>query len=255
MSEPTRILHAGLHKTGSTFLQKELFPNLQRCTYFHNFHLHKGPHLNCDSESKAILFSSEASCGLPYPVTPQFSTMRLITNVRTLGINKVFILRRSFPSWVLSMYIQSLKAGRCWHINEFIDLNREALLTWDEAPQRIAKALGELSIDFACFSQDELAINPHQTCADICSFIGVPTPKVNYRRVNSGLYGTLAIRYFRAVNRLGQYRFIRPAYRAMNIEPLKLMKARRGRMGYLLNQLSRRHLTPDDVSSLLNNND
>ena len=250
VKRPVRVLHAGFHKTGSTFLQKELFPKLRECTYFHKFSLHQGP-LLCNYDTRAVLFSSEASCGLPYPITPPFSPNRLLTNIRVLGISKVFVVKRPLHSWTRSLYLQTLKAGYWWSIDEFIERNRDNLYTWNEAPTSIARTLAENGIEFACFDHEDLRSSPQETCNEICRFIGTEPVEVSPRPVNASLYGSRAIAWFRFVNRLGQVRIMRPVYRALSVEPLRMMKARPHRIGTILDKYSANRLTTERIQQLL----
>ena len=251
MSKPTRVLHAGLHKTGSTFLQKDVFPKLENCAVFHGYHFHKGTTVDPEKPPASILFTSEGSCGTPYPITPTFSPERLLSNVEALQIDKVFIVKRDLHEWILSMYMQTLKAEQSWSLQEYIGRNAAALQTWDTAPEQLGDALSKRSVDFAVFRHEDLVTTPQETCNQICNFIGVPPVTVQSRRVNPGLYGTYAIRYIRALNYLGNLRPVKAFYRLFNIRSGRTMTAKSGRLGYMLDKRSRTRITSNDVTRLL----
>src|SRR6056297_231640 len=90
-----RILHAGLHKTGSTFLQRKVFPEMKGLTYIHDYSFGRVPQI-LKNHQTPILFSSEAGCGYPYPETHEFCVGTLLANVRLLSISKVLLFTREF---------------------------------------------------------------------------------------------------------------------------------------------------------------
>jgi len=169
----TRILHAGLHKTGSTYLQRSVFPKMKGIIFIHQHDFGRGP-LIPNGPNKPILFSSEAACGYPYPETPEFSPDRLLTNCALLGIDKVLLVKRDFHEWVLSLYFQTLNEGRTWRIEEFAEVNRAALKTWESATEKASAALEERKVSTLIVSQEALRSNHDATIHQICDFIGCP---------------------------------------------------------------------------------
>lgn len=251
MARPTRVLHAGLHKTGSTFLQKDFFPRLDDCAVFHGYHFHKGTIIDPENPPGTILFTSEGSCGTPYPITPPFSPERLLSNVEALCIDKVFIVKRNLHEWILSMYMQTLKAEQSWSLEEYIQKNGAALRTWESAPEQLTEALARRNVEFAAFSHEDLLNEPQETCNRICEYIDVAPISIQPRRVNPGLYGSRAIRYIRTLNRLGRLRPVKAVYRLFNIRSGRTMTAKGNRLGYILDKRSKHRITSDDVARLM----
>lgn len=246
-SMTTRILHAGLHKTGSTYLQRSVFPRMEGIIYIHQHDFGRGP-LIPNGSDKPILFSSEAACGYPYPETPEFSPDRLLTNCTLLGIDKVLLVKRDFHEWVLSLYFQTLNEGRTWRIEEFVEVNRAALETWEFATERVKSTLDERKIDTLVISQQALRADHDATVCQICKFMGCPPICTKPVASNSARYGTLTISTYRLLNRTYLNIFCRAIFRTLAKTPRKLIQ--RGHLGALTERLSRSRLSPEDVKVL-----
>ena len=131
----SRLLHAGFHKTGSTFLQKEFFPNLENVVFIRRLNFGKLPILNKDNIS--VLLSSEVACGFPIPYAERFTIDRIEGNIILFSIEKVIIVQREFYSWVLSLYYQTLNEKHSWSLEGFISNSRDNPLTWKTAAQEV----------------------------------------------------------------------------------------------------------------------
>ena len=246
--KPQRILHAGLHKTGSTFLQRHVFPNLKHVTYIHGYTFGRLPNISKKSLNP-ILISSEAACGYPYPYTPDFSVDNLISNVRLLAITKVLLFTREFNDWVLSLYFQSLNGNSTWTLEDFIDRNGTALLTWQNAAAKIAMALSEEGVEILNLQQEDLLETPEEVTWEICSFVGAPKLDVHRHISNRSRKGALTVKIYRILNKTYRFRMLKAIYRTGIVNPRKLIQ--RGMVGVVTEKFSRRLLSADDVEKLL----
>lgn len=150
MSEPKRIiLHVGLHKTGTTFLQDRVFPELPGVRFVHPLHYAQasdGPierfmlelffrnaaHIDVDHHRKAIaawlarveeptvLISSEAIVGWPIENHSNFRVNADLLAELFPSAQVVFVVRRQ-DRWVESAYSQVLKAGFSTSIERYLN--------------------------------------------------------------------------------------------------------------------------------------
>ena len=243
-----RILHCGFHKTGSTFLQRHVFPKLEDVIYSHGYTFGRLPTVPKES-LKPILISSEAACGYPYPETPEFSVDDLLSSVRLLSITKVLLVTREFNNWVLSLYFQTLNGNSTWTLEEFVSKNRAALLTWKHASEQIKMALSEEGVEFLHLQQEILLEHPDKVIGEICSFIGTPKISVRPQIANPSRMGNITIKTYRILNKTYRFRVAKAIYRTGIVNPRKLIQ--HGRLGAITEKLSRRLYSAEDVKQLL----
>jgi len=200
----TRVLHAGFHKTSSSFLQNAFFPKLKNVLFVRKLDLGKVRKLSNQDES--ILFSNEAACGYPYPQTEEFSTARLESNLEITLCDKVVLVKRGFNSWVFSLYFQSLNEKHFWSLQEFISQNRQNLLTWTNALEAIAELCEERGTDLLVIDQIDLYKNQDNTLQRISVFINSsnfdPADIRGQERHNISRYGMFTIKIYRILNRV-----------------------------------------------------
>lgn len=246
-----RILHAGLHKTGSTYLQGFVFPVLEGVRYLPSIDLGRGRLLEPDDE-RPILMSSENACGYPYPLATEFSPDRLLSNVRLLGVDKVILFDRDHHSWLLSLWFQTLNEGKSWSLARFIEENARALATWISAPEKIATALEQDDVQLLSLSHSSLRNEHDETLKAICRFIGasesnLPQPV----KANRSRKGKLTSTTYRLLNRAHQSFLFGVFFRATRLTPRHLIQGRRSPLGYLTETLSSSKWSAKDVQRLL----
>ena len=246
-----RILHAGLHKTGSTYLQHTIFPNLRGVTFIPRLDLGRAPVLAA-GEQEPILFSSEASCGYPAPITEKFSPDRLLSNVRLLCIDKVVVVRRNFESWVLSLWFQTLNEGYSWGLEKFLDKNLDALQTWREAPEVLRRELEAESVGFLCIEYEELLKNREATLRILSNYIGGNLLSQDTEsRANVSRWGKTTIVTYRFLNVAYKNIFVRAMFRALALTPRKMIQGNRSPLAKVTESMSASSWTSSDVSRLI----
>lgn len=247
VGSPIRVLHAGFHKTGSTFLQRRVFPNLPDTWYLGAPSLKEPKSAHHPAAPKLLLLSSEAACGFPYPLAERFSTATLLANVRLFSISKVFVIQRELSSWAASLYFQTLNEGHWWTPEEFIHANREALLTWNDATKQLAQDLAEEGVEFQCYSHEEMSQNLQGTVDRITDFLEVGRISVSNEPINPSYYGGRTIWAYRKLNRLSALPGLRQAGRVFSISPRRMMQKQRGAMAAWLESSSRLRLDHLDL--------
>ena len=116
------FIHVGLHKTGTTYLQSEVFPNLKGITYvpwsrFETF-FRPSTHPNC-------LISREGlSGGLWAPLEEREATFRALS--QSFPEARLLIAFRRHDSYIVSTYRQYLHQGGTLSFPDYFTLGRES---------------------------------------------------------------------------------------------------------------------------------
>ena len=144
------IIHLGVHKTASTFLQKELFPNIESYTFIERNKLQnfKEYILYCDDLefestysydlfcksideplSSRVLISDEDFYGMPFygAIDRKRNIDRLTSTFATVDLSFIIVLRQQ-ESLLNSLYLQYVKTGGTANSNEFIVSKQYPLL-------------------------------------------------------------------------------------------------------------------------------
>ena len=244
-----RILHAGLHKTGSTFLQKYVFPNIEGVCFVPHLNMGKLPFVQ---SRNSILFSNEGSCGYPYPICEEFNVERIMNSVSILKVDRVIIFKREFFSWILSLYFQTLNEGCTWSLAEFVGVNKDNLISWRDAQERVVQACQHENVKVLVVDYEILLTEGDAAIQAVVDFVGGGQWRVESSipsRSNPSRYGTWSISWYRRLNEIANFRLGRIVFsRLICRTPRKLIA---GRLGALLDKLSPRSLTPSDVETLL----
>lgn len=173
------IIHVGLHKTGTTFLQKEIFPKLKGVKFFDK----KDINFNIDlSEEKINLISSEQLSGSPHDLTPSVNKYKIADRLHgafpEAGIIVVF---RDKQDWVKSVYGQYIKSFgvedfETWYNNIF---KKEELDF-----EKYKRCLTDLFKHVLVCQYEDLKTDPDGFVKKICDFIGTEVPNYKNREWN-----------------------------------------------------------------------
>ncbi|MCA1775264.1 MAG: hypothetical protein LC676_06545 [Loktanella sp.] len=246
----SRVLHAGFHKTGSSFLQNEFFPKLENIVFVRKLHLGHLPILK--NEEMSVVISNEAACGYPYPYTQEFSTERLESNINLLAINKVLIIEREFYSWVLSLYYQTLNEKHTWSLEDFISNNRINLMTWRAATKEIEDMCKNKGIDILVLPHHYLVTQQEAALDRISEFVGgsgFDIEDINLeKRNNASRYGQSTIAMYRFMNFALNNMLGHAIERMVKKLPRRLIN---DRLGIFLDKISPRKLVAEDVRKLM----
>jgi hypothetical protein len=123
------ILHIGLHKTGTSYLQKNIFPNLKD--------IHFGGRGNkLISKKENILISNESFSGIPYYKNEYTYFEQFEYSINKLNslykIDRVIIGFREPNSILKSFYKQFLHEQGTLHFDEFFGTSDECILKPDD---------------------------------------------------------------------------------------------------------------------------
>lgn len=183
------IIHIGLHKTGSSFLQHCVFPKLKGVNYIYK---PENPLFAPILASKINLISDEEiSLSMPHN-SDRFRTLDAMH--MQYPDAKIIIGVRSITPWLDSCYAQYIKTGGSLTFYEYIKDNR-FFMSPIEYYDYVCSLWGQENV-FLYWHWD--LINERDgIVAFICDFIGVPVPEYTNRRVNVSLKH---VEYWRWIN-------------------------------------------------------
>jgi len=202
--------HIGLHKTGTTFLQKEVFLNMEEV------HLVRGKIRELFGYSRSthrvellkenILVSLEALAGYPWQGKWTEEFYFNIKNISSLfpGSNCIVGFRRH-DRMVLSMYKQWLKMGNSGSIDDYFSIDGSGLISTQELKfeDRI-RALDEKFERVFVYTQEELVNDFDSFLTDIKKFLGLSSfgPKsVERKKYNVGVRTQVQMKMLRRLNK------------------------------------------------------
>lgn len=180
------VLHVGLHKTATTFLQQEVFPKLDRCDSVNYVNLSGGN--NYDDilavpiqERKINIISREKLSGVPYIIEdkPYLSRVearmliaRRLANV-FLGA-RVLVGVRDKDDWLRSVFRQQSKMNPVYSSYRYFrdELFHDELLDFEG----YIELLKELFSDVYVYRYEDLKEDYMSFVDGICRWIGVETP-------------------------------------------------------------------------------
>jgi hypothetical protein len=165
------FIHVGLHRTGSTFVQKSLFPKIEELKYYYKPRLDQL--LNLDQEGK-ILLSDEAFSGRIWDAD-RFNYYRNIYNMYPKA--KIIIGFRNHLDWIQSTYSLYLRRFGTLSLEGFFsgDRTNEGLLKRQQLNfDELAKFLIDLFDQKPfIYLYDEIKTDQKKFINDLSNYMGV----------------------------------------------------------------------------------
>ena len=179
------VIHVGLHRTGTTFLQNEIFPKLQGVNY-------KVYHDQTEyilSKDKINLISCESLSGSPTTWIKYNFTIRdlLAKGLKAEFPNaKIIVGFRDKEKWAKSIYGQAVKQGRVY-------INYESWYKkFDKKHldfEGYLHLLNSLFENVYVYYLEDLQKDPDSFVKNMCNFIGVNTPLFKNKKLNRSWVG------------------------------------------------------------------
>jgi len=171
MTETKVIIHVGMHKTGTTFLQTQIFPKIPNINY----------QTKVDLTTKVIpnqinLFSNENLDGGSYRLFKDVKDRYTIAhNLRQMfPTAKIIICVRDKDAWLQSAYKQYAMAYFGYTFLEYFRKFDKRVLDFDVYVKYLQSLFGVDNV--LVTSYENLKNEPEEFVDRICSFIGVDAP-------------------------------------------------------------------------------
>jgi hypothetical protein len=187
------VIHVGLHKTGTTFLQKEVFQRLEGVEYFGNGALCgviRPENLMVFKKDKINVISHERFSGMPFLPNSFDSRFIIALRLKDLFPNAKIIVctREDKEEWLLSLwkeYVTGKTNGTLPYLKWEKQLNKKYL---DQ--QRYVNFLRSLFQEVLVFDYSKFNSSNEKVIEEICKFIGVETPTIGIKGRNVSLTDT-----------------------------------------------------------------
>ena len=174
-------LHIGTIKTGTTFLQKDVFPLIKNIKYYHTISLRTVLNISANNDIKTLI-SDECLSGFHIEKNKPDLRIKILNVLKILFPDaKIIITFREQNSFLKSAHNQAYKQ-RKFHkpLSEFKQVVDPSWYDWEYLKEH----LKYLWNDVLVLDYDELCKNPNSYIKKICDFMGVSVPKFVNRKRN-----------------------------------------------------------------------
>lgn len=174
LDKPKIVIHVGLGKSGSTFLQKAIFPRLkgvevygannQRLQIYSQF-----------KEDKINILTDENFLGCALKFKNLNATKSVLINRLSSMFPdaKIIIVLRDKDDWLWSLYKKYIRTGGIKKYDSFcVDMLNPHFINFEETVAILKKNFKEVLV----LQYDDLKNNHSNFVKDICDFIGVDVP-------------------------------------------------------------------------------
>jgi len=173
------VIHVGLQKTATKFLQKVVFPSIENINF-----LNKNEAIRIDmnlSVNKINLLSSEEFAGCPWDknVNDRFL---IADRLKKLFPNaKIILVVREKEAWLKSIYKNYVRKGGTHNFDEFREKDfAEERLEFEKYEHYLKKLFSEVYVD----DIKHLKEDHYDFVKDLCEFIGCAVPEYKNTIVN-----------------------------------------------------------------------
>ena len=178
--QKTIYLHIGLHKTGTSFLQREIFPKMKEIDFrYHRKYIYD---ISVCSDKTKILFSDENySVSMPH-YRHMYECEDALLNFKKLFPDaKIIIGTRNKDKWLYSCYCQFVKGnGGYISYTEYLKKYEKDILDFDEYVAEVKSLWSDVFVyDFSEFRKDS-----HKVIKSMCDFMGCSVPTYENNKVN-----------------------------------------------------------------------
>ncbi|GAB4247520.1 MAG: hypothetical protein Tsb0034_26760 [Ekhidna sp.] len=221
-----RIIHIGFPKTGTTFLQKNVFPNLKGIAY-HDYKVadelfyetiylddldydadyNRERIASSFSNDENTLFSFESLAGAPY-IYKGVNRSLIPSRLRKIGFNKVIISMRNQCDMLDSLYRQYVVQGGVMKFKDFVDLDEKwklsirpfylGYLEYDKLVEKYVSVFGRENV--LLLQQEDLRNNQEDLVAKLVAFTGAKKLMKNKKGPSHESLTNLSIHLLRFCN-------------------------------------------------------
>lgn len=202
-------VHIGLHKTGTTFLQNDIFPTLPGVATLRRWHSIRS--IMDSSTEKVVLISDEDISGHPFRGKWMDEFEENLSFVKRFFNKPAIIVGfRQHDSFVLSLYKQYLQIGGTEGIEYVFDPRRDSgliktyELSFATRIQFLEKHFDRIFI----YTQEELRDDLDMFVHRLSTFLGVPAQTLDAGTItthNKGLKGYRQVQLLLRLNQLNKH--------------------------------------------------
>lgn len=194
MSQPV-IIHVGLQKTGTTWMQIELFDKMKNVNHIHDYRLEYFHPFD-----KKIIISMEWIAGTSYWKDGYDARMQNIQKFKRLYPDaKVIVGIREIESWIRSTYSQYVKNGG---VMSYVDWRQYLFDKRFMDNQKYVNELRKNFKDVLVYTFDELKTERHKLVIRLCDFIDEPIPRNLTYKVYNKKFSDRKLNTLRHINKL-----------------------------------------------------
>lgn len=167
------VIHIGLHKTGTTFLQKIIFPKLKNVNFICQYNTtNRNQLLTCRLEkNKVNLISEEGLTRHNFRDNNETSMVEIANRIHKVFPNaRIILVLRDKTEWLTSLYKMNCKYDYDYWYDNIFRSEDLSFNSYVEYLQKLFKNV--LVLDYALLKYD-----PKRFVRTICDFIGVKVPE------------------------------------------------------------------------------
>lgn len=190
-------LHIGLHKTGTSFFQKEIFPKLKDVDV--KFKKKLIYDMSSYSDKPKVLFTDEDySVSLPHQIH-KYECMETLTNLKKLYPDaKIIIGLRNKIKWLHSCYYQYVASGGGFlSYKKYLEKYEDDILDFVVYLTMIRLLWKSVYV----YNFEDFVDDPDKIVGELCNFMGCEIPQYKNRKYNISMNNT-QIFLLRLMNRI-----------------------------------------------------
>jgi len=171
------ILHIGMQRTGTTFLQHELFPKLKMRYISPEFfkYGHVGTlveYYNYILKKDTLVSDENICCDMWNKEDTRFERLEILNKLFPHA--KIIFATRDKEALKKSWYKKSIGVGATWSYGEFLQQINLNLFEYESYVKEIENRFSDVYV----YRFEDFKKNPEKIIEEICNFIGVETPKI-----------------------------------------------------------------------------
>lgn len=174
------IIHVGLHKTGTTFLQNGIFKNIKNVNYIRLLSIRSKV-----LDDKINIVGDESLSGKPFSVVYNYDMRPFITQrIKGMFPNaKIIVGVRQLEPWLKSCYKQSIIGGNWRSYNVWKSQINHAYWDMDGYVNLLKNTFDEVFV----YTFEDLKSKPDIIVESMCSFMNVEVPDYKNKLHNISL--------------------------------------------------------------------
>ncbi len=213
-----------MHKTGTSFLQKQIFPNLKDVLYSRRFNLRD----YYKTEGSSILISDEILSGNPFDENTMNDFEMKMDVLKSLFPNAAILVSFREPvGYILSLYKQFLHQGGTISFNEFFNADNTGVLKIEDL--NYLKRLNIIENNFSnviAYDFETFRSNPDSIYNEVCRILKTEMPDLqNSKSTNNvSIRSKWQVNTLKTLNRFFGFTYKTSFYRRLGLTPRNLIQ-------------------------------